>query len=715
MQKIIFFLLAVISFSVQARANWNPYSMNHERFVHLSEADKQAVIISTMELMVELESKYETEVKTSGFSSERFQEYVQLLQKFQNLIISSAYAAEPGPLTKLAGQFSDLLKRLEAKGNGCIYGGYVSIMGTLNGKKYCRHPSTMRSSIPDEAEIKKAYLTRGTGPTSCVGPKKITCNPVIFGYQDTAGTVPLCVETSNLQGGKGHNVSYECMKKALAEPDKEARLSVLTKAMSENKEAFEKVHSFIFRTCACKDKTTLNKDYAAYMKPHRTCYGLMNTLRVVNTNECGQLNKVEPGTDFANDWSRYFGNEAVFPKLEPEKSATFDKVYGSLIDKDAVQAICDGKPAIIPTPIDPVEDPEVIIPEKDKSEWVCTTTCKVQEPVAPVTEKRMQCEYLSAGWNITKAGATEAVFTDIGLKGKTFQIDDITKTSFKEKVKDPANPETEIEQECPITVAPEEAAAPTCTIAVVDEEDKLKAKATVTISGLKDKEEAVVVWTGGVATPELPNEILVDKIKGATTDVSVVFTIKDAAVVPDAAPLTCSAVVTALEETDPGQPAYTIKATAETATDTSVKVNAVITIDSKEEKVPAGFKISWTRKGTGVAKLPKVTEKTTTTDAGVQDTPAEGEEVTVETPPIVTAGEVATGDSITEQRVADPYDTCATLIDEKGIVKAGPSCAPIPKTKVEKTNPYQNNSQQPQPQQQPSFFFQGQNTATQGF
>ena len=130
MQKMLIFLLALISLSIQARANWNPYSMNHERFVHLSEEDKRAVIISTMELMVELESKYQHEVKTTGFSFERFQKYVHVIQKFQNLIFNNAYAAASPEsiiaLTKLADQFSDLLNTLGT--NGCVIGGYVSIM-----------------------------------------------------------------------------------------------------------------------------------------------------------------------------------------------------------------------------------------------------------------------------------------------------------------------------------------------------------------------------------------------------------------------------------------------------------------------------------------------------------------------------------------------------------------------------------------------------------
>ena len=700
MQKLIFFLLAFISLSAHARANWNPYNMTHERFVHLSELDKQAIIISTMELMVELESKYHKEVVNSGFSTERFKKYVQILQKFQNLIFGDAIADDPGvALTSLAGQFSELLTTL--KKNGCIYGGYVSMMGNLNGHSYCRHPSTMRKSIPEEAAIIKAYQSSKT----CIGSDNITCNPVIFGYTDKTATTPLCVKTSNLKVGEGHNVSYECMKKALAQPGKDDRLSVLATAMSkkENKEAFNKVHSFIFRTCVCKEESSINDKYREYIKPHRTCYGMINTLRALNTEECGQLTKIVPETAFAENWTKYFGSPEVFPKLEPERSATYDTVFGDLMKQKAVQAICDG------TPIKE-EDPVIVVtPEPDKSKWDCKTTCSMKEPVTPETEKKMYCEVISAGWTRT----TEPVFTDAGIKGQKSPIDDIKQPTYKVKVKDPAKPDAELELDCPMTVATEEEAPTSCSIEVApSKDDATKSTATVTISG-KDKEKAVVVWKGGTPTDELPNEITVKQIKGAPQDVSVVFTIKDAPVVEG----TCPGVIPPLTETDPTKINYVIDAKAEAALPTTVLVKATITVDGKETPQPENYKISWSRTGSGVEKLAKpivVKEKETSI---VKDTDSESNEVKIDTPVVVvTKGEVATGPSINETRVAEEYSACATLIDDKGVAVTGSSCAPIAALEVEKTKPNQNIPYQQQPQQnQPSFNFQNMNTFTPGF
>jgi hypothetical protein len=611
MKKMLILILAFISLSVQARANWNPYSMNHERFVHLSEEDKRAVIISTMELMVELESKYQHEVKTTGFSFERFQKYVHVIQKFQNLIFNNAYAAaSPGPtiaLTKLADQFSNLLKTLGS--NGCVIGGYISMMGNKNGVPYCRHPSTLgkkaisatftKEMRDQELAVNKAYLS---GDGSCVSPKYISCNPVIFGYQKAS--TPICVESSSLTGGKGHNISYECMKKSLAEPGKQDRIDIITNAMAEAKpasgeklNAFDKVHSFIFRTCACGD-SGINSAYMAYIKPHRTCFGMMNTLRVVNNKECEQVNATLK-TEFPDEWQKYFGKQGTFDTYDPIRTTQFDIDYDKLINHDQVKAICAGTPVIVA-----VTPPVTITKELDKSEWECKTSCTPQAAVEPSIEKKMSCEIISAGWNTTKAGQEKPLFTEVLKKGDKYPIEDATKSVFNVKVKDPTDPTKDIEKECPMKPETEEA-GPSCSILVVNDPDGKKAKATVTIKGTKEGQETEVVWNGGTSTEGLPNEIIVDRAKGVTTNVSVTFTIKNVPAKEGDKALFCPGVIEMLVETDPTKPAYTIKATAEAPLTTSVKVNAVATVDGEDKtsNLPASFKISWTRKGAGVAKL----------------------------------------------------------------------------------------------------------------
>lgn len=726
MQKMLILILALISLSVQARANWNPYSMNHERFVHLSEEDKRAVIISTMELMVELESKYQHEVKTTGFSFERFQKYVHVIQKFQNLIFNNAYAAASPEatiaLTKLADQFSDLLKTLGS--NGCVIGGYISIMGKTNGVPYCRHPSTLgkkaisatftKEMRDQELAVKKAYLSRdGT----CVGPEKISCNPVVFGYQKAS--TPICVQSSSLSGGKGHNISYECMKKALADPDKQDRIDLVAKAMSENKVAFDKVHSFIFRTCVCAD-SGINSDYMAYMKPHRTCFGMMNTLRVVNNKECEQVNATLK-TDFPDEWQKYFGKQGTFDTFDPVRTTQFDIDYGKLIDQAQVKAICDGTPVIVPV-IAPVIIP-VVKEEDPKKVWVCETTCKTQAIVASELEAKILCTIIpeKTGWNVTMPGKTESEFkaaTATEFNTKEFTVDDPLLTTYSVSMTDPKAEK----QDCPVKVATEET-SPSCSIVVVNDPDGKKAKATVTIEGTKKGEEAVVVWTGGKPTEGLPNEIIVDRAKGVTTNVSVTFTIKDAPVKEADKVLACSSVIDMLVETDHTKPAYTIKATAEAPLTASVKINAVATVDGEDKTstLPTGFKISWTRTGAGVAKLivVKSTEAKSSTkmkDFDDEDKEKDKDEEKNTTEVKGVKDETAKGTPITETRVSEPYESCASLIDDKGVSVAGPSCATIPAIEVPKpvnqnnygpNNGPVNNGQAP-------IFFAPKNTAAGG-
>jgi len=675
MQKCLIFLLAFISLSVQAQSIWNPYNMNRERFVHLNDADKRKVIISTMELMVELEAKYKKESSTSSFSSERFLKYVQLIQKLQNLLISTSYAAAGDKnLPQLAGDFSNLLESLGT--DGCIYGGYVSKMGVSNGIKYCRHPSTMKSTIKSEAAIKNAYLSKGK---SCVGPHKISCNPVIFGYEKSGGTDPFCVETGYLKSGKPHNVSYACMKKALEEtPDKEARLKVLSDAMAvtENKEAFNKVHKFIFRTCACGD-STINQDYAAYIRPHRTCYGMMNTLRVIKNSECEQVNNIRP-TEFADEWARYFGKESVFPDIKPEKNGDFDKTYESLIDNASVQAICDGKPVETPPPVEEKE-------EGPKSEWLCETKCSEQELKEGDKAKKILCKIEKAGWNTINAGQTEPEFKDESKELKSLEqvIENAEVKTILVEMKDGTK------QECPVTLetAIEDK---TCTIAIAED----NSKATVSFQGPEDQVVSEYNWKGGTATKELPTEISVTQTD-KEQEVSVEFYVKNSKGVISEMK-SCTATIPKLSQ--PEQSTHTIKAEAETLKtpqDVTVKVKA--TVDGSDI-VPEGFYISWTRKGDGVIKLKPVAKtKVDTKTTAIQDTPPADEAEKVETPKDVSViGEVSTGNSISELRVDTKYETCASLIEKSsGTSKAGPSCVTIPALTATTappvySNPYQN-------------------------
>ena len=686
MQKCLIFILIFFSLAVQARANWNPYSMDHERFVHLSEHDKRAVIISTMELMVELESKYRKEVKTSGLNQEKYDKFVQVILKLQNFVLNSAVAA-PGDksLPQLAGEFSKLLSNLGA--SGCVYGGYVSKMATSNGVKYCRHPSTMKDNVPSEAAIKQAYLSNGG---ACKGPHKISCNPVVFGYDSSSGSTPFCVETGYLKTGKAHNVSYDCMRKALEETsDKEARLKVLTDAMSveENKDAFNKVHGFIFKTCAC-GSTSIDQDYARYIKPHRTCFGMMNTLRVVKNNECEIINNVDPA-GFADQWSRYFGKADAFPGLMPERSGDFDKAYGSLIDQKAIQDICSGK-----IPVKPAPDPQ------DEKKWICETECKEIADEAKPEVKKIVCTVTKSGWDIIKDGAQSEVVVELETK------EYILPTADTKKIKVTVLKPEKSEQECDVDYEAV-VVAPSCTIEVTDAEgDPTKSKAQVSFQNLKDKEKPVFEWSNKGKGDTSPSEESIISKTAEAQPITVTFTIEGTTPVEGQEPFSCLGTIPPLGS-DPSKD-YGIKAKTAPVKpqDPKATVNATLQKTGEEkdlDKEPEGFHISWSREG---AKAPKEKVKPDAamgdSDPGPEKNDEKGPKGGKRAPPlgekkgdngdkkteegpdavVEAAPEIGKGPSISMPREKVDYKVCAQLVETaSGKKVAGPACDTIPALK----------------------------------
>jgi hypothetical protein len=700
MQKCLIFILMFFSLAVQARANWNPYVMDHERFVHLSEQDKRAVIISTMELMVELESKYQKEVKTSGYTQEKYKKFVEAITKLSNFVLSSAIAAHGDKdLQALANEFSVLVKNLGKE--DCIYGGYVSKMATSNGVKYCRHPSSLKDSVPKEAAFKKAYLSNGG---ACNGPNKISCNPVIFGYKP-ADKTPFCVETGYLKSGKAHNVSYDCMREALkVGEDKKSGVTVLQAAMSEFKvekdksNPFNDIHSFIFETCAC-GSTSIDQDYARYIKPHRTCFGMMNTLRTVQNNDCQVIDTVDP-TDFADKWAQYFGKADAFKVLKPERSGDFDQEYKSIIDHSAVKAICDArKPA---NPVKPVPG------TKDEKKWVCETECKEVADIAKPEVKKIVCTVTKSGWDIIKAGVTS--FDKVELAESEIILAPPDTKEVKVKMKDSALPE----QVCKTNFKPS-ANGPTCSIAVADVAgDKTKSTATVSFQNAKDGDVTDILWDGKAASdPKKPEENVVAKTT-EVTQVKVSFKIKGAPPV-NGSTLSCPGEVPKLVAEDPSKENYDIKAKTDTVKpkDLNATVNATIQKKGEKEdiKLPEGHHISWYREG--AKKAPDAAKEASTRAA---DSVPEGEAATppeVATDAVVEAApEIGTGPSTSQPREKVAYKVCAQLIEDASKKPvAGPACDTIPALKEEAAKPAYTPGQNAPP---PQFIMPVNNTRQMG-
>ena len=201
---------------------------------------------------------------------------------------------------------------------------------------------------------------------------------------------------------------------------------------------------------------------------------------------------------------------------------------------------------------------------------------------------------------------------------------------------------------------------------------------------------------------------------GATKDVSVTFTIKDAPVIEGAPALTCPGVVEMLTE-DPTKPAPSIKATADAPLDTSVIVNALIKFgdEDKTKDLPAGYKISWTRGALATDAKKEETKTVAIQDDKKEDKKDDEKKLEVKTVEVKTS----TDPSVTADRLKEVYDMCASLIDVKGVSAAGPSCVTIPAIEAPKPvnqNNYGPNNGPVNNRQSAPIFFTPMNTAAGG-
>ena len=263
-----FFLALLFSLST-ILAHASGEILTYEKFVHLSDAQKDQVIIKTMEMMAEMESQYS---KGPGPRTSFI--------KLQNFFMNDAYAAPLKTWKDYAREYTTLLKKPNSL--QCVYAGWVSQV--IKGD--CVQPSTLPHSAPEY----KTYIGAG----GVTGTATISCNPVIFGFkQEKAGS--LFSVPAGKSRGNAHNSSFNCMKKALesSEGDIPAdRLEFLRKQLSQNPAIVNDVYKFLNQACLCPEAVPgLNSKYHEYMVPHRTCYGLMNM--IAETVLCEAPNKSE--------------------------------------------------------------------------------------------------------------------------------------------------------------------------------------------------------------------------------------------------------------------------------------------------------------------------------------------------------------------------------------------------------------------------------------
>lgn len=322
--------------------------------------------------MVELESKYAKEVASVNPNLERLERYSKMLNQLKSIFISEAHAADklPKSFEETAKNFKDLMKR----GDRCIYAGWVSRMsvagtiqkdGTRVKRSLCLHPAfistgNVQSSLPAETS---AYQS----DSSCTGRGKISCSPLIFGYKNESKRSLFCVKAGVESSGysQADNSSLYCMREAL-KLDQDAgvdpvekRLKYLRNAFKAKPEIYENVQKLIFQACICEGaKNNFNTKYKEYMRPHRTCYGMV---QMMGETQCGEELRVVETEIFKKI------REFVTTKIDNKSSdEEVDRTYSAFI-KDIKNsapkeyaAMCEGAPLIV------VEDappkPPVVVP-----------------------------------------------------------------------------------------------------------------------------------------------------------------------------------------------------------------------------------------------------------------------------------------------------------------------------------------------------------------
>lgn len=303
----LLFLLVFFGFEAGAKE----YSLRYEDYVHLSDADKDQVVVKLMEFVVELESKYEYDVKKYGAHSPNVQKLKETLFKINQFLISSAYANPPKPgWDKYAKDFNDLF--LGNKEADCIFAGWPSKTYPFQGRSICSHPSKSFSK-----QVNSRYPKPDVG-SDCAksGTNKIQCNPTLFGFRDMAKKTLFCVDSSN----GAQNSAYHCMKLALDEKDKDKdqRLKMLRENLDKNPGIFDALQKYVYELCVCKATPKgFDKSYHERIRPHRTCYGMMNMLGAVTC----EMDNVEP-----------LKNTSIFKELQEKISMTaresdIDRLY----------------------------------------------------------------------------------------------------------------------------------------------------------------------------------------------------------------------------------------------------------------------------------------------------------------------------------------------------------------------------------------------------
>ena len=261
--------------------------VTYERFLMMNSEDQKQIVLKMMEFMSSAEANSKIQEIVSSGTPEQKEKWKRVISFFSQMIISEAHAAQADKFSK----YNSAVKGAKSNIDGsqqCIYAGWVSrtVRDPVKGITYCNHPANVKGS--NSSSLTK-YISSASCPTGPKDKQKIVCNPSLYGFK--TGSTPLCADASP----EMHNSSMQCMELALSGTPKEVddRLKEIAENLAKNKELFKDLMSFVFFNCACDSKMGLEKantDYRDYMRPHRTCYGLLNQLKaVLSRNECAVI------------------------------------------------------------------------------------------------------------------------------------------------------------------------------------------------------------------------------------------------------------------------------------------------------------------------------------------------------------------------------------------------------------------------------------------
>lgn len=374
---LLIFVMFFIPHITQAQSR-SP--LTYEDFAHLSEKDKNRVVIKTMEFMVRLENAYRNDPRTLNLSEEEEKKFSILLKKLKGLLfLSEAYASGAVPQTTIdawnrtAKELTDLIKQPNTTsgfGKKCIFGGWVSRTSGEGGSSIvCKHPSLLPE---DSAEFKSYKNSLGSSPC---GPAQnsITCNPVVFGYKSLASKQPFCVPTVN----NAINTSYSCMRKALdAAPaagidSKETRLNFLKEQLlkEENKELFKEIHEFNYKMCVC-DPNKMPDNFSVQLlntlqnSQPQTCFGILTMI-----GETANVCKPQDSSIFSNglDLSIFKEIKSKMDRLDKESNSVADN-YGFLFKK-YLTTLRSTKPPEYQRLCEGIQPPQ--------GQWKCSGECEI--------------------------------------------------------------------------------------------------------------------------------------------------------------------------------------------------------------------------------------------------------------------------------------------------------------------------------------------------